>query len=60
MTLNAQINVPPPGTYVPNEVPPLNVPPGPGMPPDIIDPGVPEPTLPIREPGVVHPPQALH
>jgi hypothetical protein len=60
--MQAQINVPPPapppGTYVPNEVPPFNVPPAPGMPPNIIDP-VPEPTLPIREPGITNPPQAL-
>lgn len=48
-----------PGIYVPNEVPPLIVPPGPGTPPEVTDPPPPEPTLPIREPGTNTPPQAV-
>lgn len=63
LPLRAQINVPspppaPPGTYIPDEVPPLTVPPTPGPKPEISEPPPPEPTLPVREPGVVNPPQA--
>ena len=59
----AHINVPssppaPPGTYIPEEIPPLTVPPNPGPRPEIIEPPTPEPVLPIREPGIVNPPQA--
>lgn len=41
----------------PAEPPPSTVPSPEGMPPPIGDP-VPEPTLPIHEPGVIRPPQA--
>lgn len=48
-----------PGIHIPEEMPPLIVPPEPGLPPEINDPVPPEPKLPIREPGTRSPPQAL-
>lgn len=56
----AHIHVPPPvppGPYGPPEDPPVTVPTPEGTPPEIDEP-VPEPMLPIREPGVIRPPQA--
>ena len=50
---------PEPGTYIPNEVPQIDVPPGPSAPPEINDPQPTEPTLPIREPATNTPPQAV-
>lgn len=58
--LKAQINVPPPVPpvpYGPAQDRPITVPTPEGIPPEIDEP-VPEPTLPIREPGVIRPPQA--
>ncbi len=48
-----------PGTHIPEEMPPLIIPPERGVPPPVTDPVPPEPTLPIREPGTRSPPQAL-
>ena len=48
-----------PGTYVPTEMPPIIVPPEPGLPPEVEDPQPTEPTLPIREPATHTPPQAV-
>lgn len=56
----AHINVPPPappGAPTPPPSPPITVPTPEGIPPEIDEP-VPEPVLPIREPGVIRPPQA--
>ena len=41
---------PAPGTYIPTEIPPLNVPPGPDQRPEIDEPPLEEPIIPIREP----------
>ena len=58
--LAASIPTPGPGTYIPPEVPPINVPPSPDIPPpEVTDPQPAEPTLPVREPGTVSPPQAV-
>jgi hypothetical protein len=59
--LHVPVPQPSPGApiYVPNEVPPLNVPPEPGAPPEVTDPPPSEPTLPIREPATNVPPQAM-
>ena len=60
----AHINVPPPvppmppGPYGPAQDPPMEVSRPEGVPPEIDEP-VPEPSLPIREPGVNRPPQAV-
>ncbi|MEO7885297.1 MAG: hypothetical protein ABI893_04875 [Polaromonas sp.] len=62
MQLHVPVPQPSPGApdiYVPNEVPPLVVPPAPGFPPEVTDPPPPEPTLPIREPATNVPPQAV-
>lgn len=60
----AHVDVPPPaplpGTYVPHEMPPLDTPPKPEAPPEIIEPNYPEPASPVREPGTVWPPQSVH
>lgn len=57
--LHVPVPQPSPGTpiKVPDEAPPLIIPPEPGTPPEITDPPA-EPTLPIREPGTHAPPQA--
>lgn len=57
----ASVPVPPPapGTYVPNEVPPITVPTEPGPPPEVDDPTPAEPIIPIREPAINTPPQAV-
>lgn len=47
-----------PGTYTPIEVPTPVVPPEPAPPPEI-DPTPTEPTIPVREPGTISPPQAV-
>ncbi len=49
-----------PGTHIPTEMPPPVMPPmpGPGSPPEIIEPPLTEPTIPVREPGKVTPVQA--
>lgn len=54
-------SVPPPapGTYIPNEVDPIQVPPGPDQPPEIDEPPPSEPVIPVREPGRHLPAQAL-
>lgn len=51
---------PEPGTQIPPEMPPPVMPPmpGPGGPPEIIEPPPTEPTIPVREPGKVTPLQA--
>ena len=49
---------PAPGTYIPTEIPPLDVPPGPDQPPEIDEPPIVEPTIPIREPGIHIPARA--
>ena len=46
---------PTPGTYIPTEMPPLDVPPGPNNPPEIDPPPQLEPVIPISEP-VTHVP----
>jgi hypothetical protein len=48
---------PAPGIYIPPEIPPLNVPPGPDQTPEV-EPPPDEPTIPIREPGTHVPAQA--
>lgn len=56
----AHINVPPPappGPYAPAEEPPITVPTPEGTPPEIDEPA-PEPMIPVREPGIIRPPQA--
>lgn len=62
MSLQMHVPVPQPSpgtpTYVPNEIPPLIVPPEPDAPPEVTDPPPAEPTLPIREPATNVPPQA--
>ena len=58
----ANINVPPPVPTAPNGPPshqPLEVPTPDGWAPQIDEP-TPEPSLPIREPGLGRPPQAVH
>jgi hypothetical protein len=57
--LHVPVPQPSPGTpiHIPDEAPPLIIPPEPGTPPEITDPP-PEPTLPVREPGINVPPQA--
>lgn len=60
-TLWAHIHVPPPvpsGPDGPAQEPPMEVPTPDGVAPQIGEP-VPEPSLPIREPGVNRPPQAV-
>ena len=42
---------PAPDTYVPTEIPPMEVPPGPDQQPEIDEPPLEEPIIPIREPG---------
>jgi hypothetical protein len=62
LQLHVPVPQPPPGApgiHVPNEVPPLIIPPEPGTAPEITDPPPPEPTLPIREPATNVPPQAV-
>ena len=51
--------MPEPGTYIPNEVPLTDLPPGPSAPPEVNDPNPSEPTIPIREPAVSTPLQAV-
>ena len=60
-TFWAHLNVPPPvppGDYGPAQDLPIEVPTPDGVPPEIVEP-TPEPSLPIREPGVNRPPQAV-
>lgn len=59
-TLWAHINVPPPappGPYTPQPEQPITVPTPEPLPPEIDEPA-PEPLQPIREPGIIRPPQA--
>ena len=49
---------PAPGIYIPTEIPPLNVPPGPDQPPEVDEPPPSEPMIPIREPATHVPAQA--
>jgi hypothetical protein len=53
-------HTPEPGTQIPTEMPPPVMPPmpGPGSPPEIIEPPATEPAIPVREPGKVTPVQA--
>ncbi len=57
MNQTPSVPEPAPGTYIPTEIPPLNVPPGPDQPPEIEPPPA-EPAIPIREPGTHIPVQA--
>ena len=50
---------PAPGTYIPKEIDPLQVPPGPDQPPEVNEPPPAAPALPIREPGTHVPAQAV-
>jgi hypothetical protein len=61
MTATTLAHTPEPGTQIPTEMPPPVMPPmpGPGSPPEIIEPPATEPTIPVREPGKVTPVQAL-
>lgn len=59
--LHVPVPQPSPGApiHVPDEAPPLIIPPEPGTPPEVTDPLPAEPTFPIREPGTHVPPQAM-
>lgn len=59
MNSNSSVPQPSPGTYTPEEVPPLIVPPGHAMPVEINDPPPDEPVLPVREPTIISPPQVV-
>lgn len=59
MHANGTVPQPTPGTYIPIEIPAPVVPPEPGPPPEIDDPTPTEPTVPVREPGTISPPQAV-
>lgn len=52
MHANGTVPQPVPGTYVPIEIP------TPLVPPEVNDPS-PEPTVPVREPGIISPSQAV-
>ena len=58
MHANGTVPQPVPGTYVPIEIPTPLVPPEPGPPREVNDP-TPEPTAPVREPGIISPSQAV-
>lgn len=58
MNQTPSVPEPAPGTYIPTEIPPLNVPPGPDQPPEIEEPPPAVPAIPIREPGIHIPAQA--
>ena len=59
MNSNSSVPQPSPGTYTPEEVPPLVIPPGRAIPVEIDDPLPDEPILPIREPNIISVPQAI-
>lgn len=58
MNQTPSVPEPAPGIYIPVEIPPTNVPPGPDQPPEIDAPPPAEPAIPIREPGIVFPVRA--
>jgi hypothetical protein len=58
MKQTSSVPQPAPGTYIPTEIPPLDLPQGPDQPNEIDEPPLAEPTIPIREPGTHVPARA--
>jgi hypothetical protein len=58
MNQTPSVPEPAPGTYIPTEMPPLDVPQGPDQPIEIDQPPPTEPSIPIREPGIHVPARA--
>ena len=58
MIENSSVPQPAPGIYIPGEVPPMGLALGPDEPPEVDEPPLMEPTIPVREPGTRSPARA--
>ena len=58
MIENSSVPQPAPGIYIPGQAPPMDLPLGPDEPPEVDEPPLMEPTIPVREPGTRSPAQA--